>query len=127
MDISLTNKEIVEDGMLKAAQELLKNKLPIQTRLPLADFVEYAVRRSRRFWENVKVIADKYKIPDNTRFEALTGEAKTEMDFLRNYPGRIQLESLIPHPEEPIEGAYELILDKLFIKRESSIKEVSEE
>jgi hypothetical protein len=123
MDISLTNKEIVEDGMLNAAHELLKNKLPIQTRLPLADFVEYATRRSRRFWENVKVIADKYKIPDNTKFEALTGEAKTEMDFLRNYVGRIQME-LIPYPDSPIEGHYELILNKLFVKRESTIKEV---
>lgn len=124
MDIVFTNKEIVEEGMLKAAQELLKNKLPIQVRLPLSDFLEYATRRSRKFWENVKVIVDKYKIPENTKFDALTGPEKEEMDFLRNYPGRIQMD-LIPRPSEPIEGSYEIILNKLFVKRESLIKEVS--
>jgi hypothetical protein len=111
--------------MLKSAQELLKNKLSIQTRLPLSDFVEYANRRARNFWTNVKVIVDKYKIPDNTKFDDITGEAKVEMDFLRNYSGRIQME-LIQRPVEPIEGSYEMILKKLFVKRESSIKEVDE-
>jgi hypothetical protein len=125
MELVITNREIVEQGMLTAAQKLLENKLPIQTRLPLSDFAEYAAKKARKFWENVKIIADKYQIPDNTKFDNLTGPAKEEMDFLRNYSGKIQMDP-IPRPAESVEGTYELILNKLFIKKESFIKEIEE-
>lgn len=123
MDLEFTNRDIVESGMLTAAKKLMDNKLPIQVRLPLADFIEYAQKRSVKFWENVKIIADKYQVKENTRFDELTGEAKTEMDFLRTYSGKIQMEP-IPRVSEAIEGIAEMILDKLFVKRESSIKEI---
>jgi hypothetical protein len=125
MELVITNREIIEGGMLVAAQKLLENKLPIQTRLPLSDFAEYAAKRAKKFWDNVKIISEKYSIPENTKFDALTGEAKTEMDFLRDYSGKIQMDP-IPRPTEAIEGNYELILNRIFVKKESSIKEIEE-
>jgi hypothetical protein len=122
-DITLTNKQIVEQGMLQAAVSLLQNKLAPVVRFPLEDAVEYMQRRAKKYYTVLKEIADKYNIPEGTPLDSLKDDAKKEVDALRDYPGRIQMD-LIPHPAEAVEGALIKILEPLFVKRESKIKDM---
>jgi len=131
MDITLTNKEIIERGFMQALN-LLSNDydLPIALSWRIKDVCNYIERRIKKYNDMQKELFIKYganKEGDQIFFDKenpMPEDCLKQLEELNNIEGRIQLDSLLDLKIVNIKPSILITLEKLLVKPESCLKEL---